>query len=131
MLKRINNFFDKLEDQIRIALSHHPILYSFIGAVGIILLWKGVWETAELFPILFGPVSVIVGTIILLVTGLLVSFFIGDRIILSGLTREKKLVEKTESEVRSEQQTERHIEAELKTIEGDLKKLEEKIDGQE
>lgn len=128
MIKRVISFFDKLEDKIRVALSHRPILYAFIGAIGIILLWKGVWETADLFPILFGPVSIIVGIVILLITGLLVSFFIGDRIILSGLTREKKLVEKTESEVRSEKDVERRMAAELKHIEADLHKLEEKMD---
>jgi len=34
MLKRIIVYFDKLEDKIRIALSHHPIPYALIGGVG-------------------------------------------------------------------------------------------------
>ena len=128
MVKGVIKFFDTLEDNVRIALSHRPILYSFIGAVGIILLWKGVWETAELFPILFGPVSILLGVVILLITGLLVSFFIGDRVILSGLTREKKLVEKTESEVRAERAAEERMAEELKHIEADLHALEKKIE---
>ena len=36
-------------------------------------------------------------------TGLFVSFFIGDRIILSGLKHKKKVEEKTEAEVREEE----------------------------
>ncbi len=103
MLKKTISFFDKLEDKIRGGLSHWPIFYSFIGGVGIVLFWKGVWEIAEYYPVLFGPASVLIGLIILLLTGLLVSFFIGDSIILSGLKHEKKLVEKTEVEVRSEE----------------------------
>lgn len=123
MTKRIWHFFDKLEDRIRISLSHRPILYALIGGTGIVLFWKGVWETAGFFSFLHGPGSIILGTVILLLTGLLVSFFIGDSIILSGFRREKKLVEKTEREVQAEQKTEELILEHLEVIE---KKLEEK-----
>ncbi|MDD2657072.1 MAG: hypothetical protein PHD04_00190 [Candidatus Pacebacteria bacterium] len=118
-------FFDKLEDKIRIALSHRPISYAIIGGVGIILFWKGVWETAEYFPMLFGPASAILGVVILLLTGLMVSFFVGDSIILSGVNREKKLVEKTEGEVRSEWDVDKHILKKLEDIEAELKKMQE------
>ncbi len=123
MIRRILTFFDKLEDTIRISLSHRPIIYAFIGGIGIVLFWKGVWETAELYPALFGPVSILIGVIILLLTGLLVSFFIGDSIILSGYNREKKLVEKTESEVRAEQSVMRSMASRLEVIETHVKKL--------
>lgn len=102
MYKNLDHFFDKLEDHVRGRLSRSPLLYSFIGGVGIVLFWKGVWETAELLPSLFGIPSLILGALIMLPTGLFVSFFIGDGIILSGIKNEKKLVEKTESEVRKE-----------------------------
>lgn len=122
MIEDIINFFDKLEDKVRIYLSHWPILYSFIGAVGIVLLWKGVWEVAQQYPSLFGLASVALGTVILLMTGLLVQFFIGDAIILSGMNREKKLVEKTEGEVKGEEVSIHHIVVRLQAI-------EKKIDG--
>lgn len=128
MTEKIITFFDKLEDKTRIALSHYPITYAIIGGVGIILFWKGVWETAEVFPILFGPMSMLIGIVVLLVTGLMVSFFVGDSIILSGFNREKKLVEKTESEIHSEKETIQHIVVELETIEAMLKKVKEKLD---
>ncbi len=128
MINRIICFFDRLEDKIRISLSHYPIPYAFIGGIGVILFWRGIWETADLFPWFSAPLSILIGLIILLLTGLLVSFFIGDSIILSGFKREKKLAEKTESEVRSEKDTMQYVVAELKTIDADLKKLQEKMD---
>ena len=90
---------------MRIELSHNPILYALVGAVGIILLWKGVWEVAELIPGLHGLGSIVMGVIILLVSGLLVSFFIGDSIIISGFKKEKKLVERTEKEILEAEKT--------------------------
>ncbi len=122
-VKKVTRFFDKLEDSVRISLSHYPVVYAVIGGVGVVLFWKGVWETAEYFPILSGPSSVLLGIIILLFTGLLVSFFIGDSIILSGLNREKKLVEKTESEVRAEKNSIQYIVAKLEIIEQNIERL--------
>src|SRR3989338_2815467 len=109
MLK-IYKFFDKLEDKVRGQLSLVPIIYGIIGGTAIVMFWRGVWHLADSFEqsggiwaLVFGaPVSVVLSAIVLLLTGLFVSFFIGDRIILSGLTHEKKIEEKTESEVRAE-----------------------------
>ncbi len=123
MFKKVFRFFDKLEDWVRANLSRHPILYALVGAVGIVLVWKGVWETAEFFPILHGPASVILGVFILLITGLLVSFFIGDSIIISGFKREKKLAEKTEREVLLEKEVMQNISEKLEHIEKDIHDL--------
>ena len=125
MWKAILSFFDKLEDWVRITLSRTPILYALIGAVGIILVWKGVWESAELIPGLWGPGSIIIGVIILLLTGLLVSFFIGDSIIMSGFKREKKLAEKTEKEVQSEKEVMQKISTKLDHLEQDIHELKQ------
>ena len=127
MVHHIVVFFDKLEDKIRARLSHKPILYAIIGGIGIVLFWKGVWETAEYFPVLYGPVSVVLGTVILLLTGLMVSFFIGDSIIISGFKREKKLADKTESEVRSEQEKVDYVISELKHIDAELLEIEKRV----
>lgn len=126
MLKKVIKFFDHLEDKVRSRLSRHPILYTIIGGVAIVLFWKGVWETAELFPFLFGPVSIIVSVIILLITGLFVSFFIGDRIILSGIKKEKKLVEKTESEIETEEEVLDEIQEDVARIEKEVHELRRK-----
>jgi len=125
---KVIGFFDKFEDRIRIALSRRPIAYAIIGGIGIVLFWKGVWETAELFPILYGPPSALLGVFILLATGLLVSFFIGDSIILSGINREKKLVEKTETEVREEQVAMQQMMDSLKAMERCLERFDKPRD---
>ena len=48
-------------------------------------------------------VSLILSIVILLMTGLFVSVFIGERIIISGLKQEKKIFDKTESEIKAEE----------------------------
>src|SRR3989304_1902308 len=102
MIKKVVKIFDKTEDKIRAILSRHPIIYAFIGGIGIVLFWRGVWHTADLFPFLDGPMSIVISVIILLFTGLFVSFFIGHSIILSGLKQEKKIEEKEISEIETE-----------------------------
>ena len=124
MVKRIVSFFDRLEDKIRIRLSHAPILYALVGAVGIILLWKGIWEAADYVPGLYGFGAIAAGVVILLASGLLVSFFIGDSIILSGFKHEKKLVEKSEIDIlKAEQSQTREILNKLEHLEHDIHEI--------
>jgi hypothetical protein len=52
----------------------------------------------------YEPNTIIWTVLLLLLTGLFVSTMIGDRIILSGLKHEKKVDEKTEEEIREEEQ---------------------------
>jgi hypothetical protein len=83
---KLLRFFDKFEDAVRGALSHWPIVYGFFGGVGIVLFWRGVWHTADFVSALLiarnggnatidfamlpdGPVSLLLGSIILLSTG--------------------------------------------------------------
>ena len=131
MFKKVFTFFDRLEDGVRIKLSHYPVLYALVGAIGIILVWKGVWEMAEYFPSLFGPASMLLGLAILLLTGLLVSFFIGDNIIISGFKKEKKLVEKSEKEImRAEQATTELLVTELRHMHHDLEEIKQNTGGE-
>ena len=122
LIKKIFHFFDRLEDHVRETLSRHPILYTFIGGVAIVLFWKGVWDTADMFPVLYGPVSIIISVSVLLVTGLFVSFFVGDVIILSGVKKEKKIIEKTETEIRTEEIKLSEIKREMDEIKNMLEK---------
>jgi hypothetical protein len=120
MKRNIANFFDKLEDKTRAQLSRYPFIYAFIGGVGVVLFWRGVWHIADdanLDPF----ISIGVGTLILLVTGVFVSAFIGSRLIISGLSGEKKLTEKTKEEIDAE-------EGQITKIQKTLNRVEEKIE---
>ena len=68
-----------------------------------------------------GPISFIVGLVILYTTGAFTSSFIGNELILSGLRGEKKLSEKTEVDLRNEVTAISDIKDELSII---SKKLE-------
>jgi hypothetical protein len=127
MIVKVIHFFDRLEDRIRKKLSHYPITYALIGAVGIVFLWKGVWEIAEQYPLLDGIGSLVVGLTLLLSTGLLVSFFVGEGIIISGVKGEKKLVEKTEDEVRSEEKTIEYLVTRVEKISEQIEVLEQSL----
>ncbi len=130
-MTKLLKFFDKLEDRVREHLSTTPILYAVIGGVAVVLFWRGVWHTADIFEsqggwqaVVFSPgVSLIISVLLLLVTGLFVSFFIGDRIILSGLKHEKKVEEKTEAEVREEEAIIVSVNAKLNRLQKELEEI--------
>jgi hypothetical protein len=143
MIKQIVDFFDKLEDHVRHYFSHYPILYGFIGGVGVVLFWRGVWHTTDFFSSLIfdwragsttidlaqmpdGPISFLLGTILLLITGLFVSNFIGNEIIISGLRGEKRVAEKTKAEIEQDTTTLADIRKELKEIKDTLRGLKNK-----
>lgn len=135
MFHVVYKFFDTLEDRIRGRLSRTPILYALFGGIGVVLFWRGVWHSADYFTYRYltgvlhseslegtimpwwdGPLSLVWGALILLSTGLLVSDFIGNEILLSGLKGEKKLTEKTVDEIEQEAN-------EVKQIRRDVRKI--------
>ncbi|MEI6396533.1 MAG: hypothetical protein WCO48_00430 [Candidatus Taylorbacteria bacterium] len=129
LFKKIVWFFDKLEDHVREHLSQYPIIYTIIGGVAIVLFWRGVWHTADILQakggwlelIFYEPNNLVIMTIVLLMTGLFVSYFIGDTILMSGLKKQKKTTEKTEKEVEEE-------EAELKGMRATIKEMKKEVD---
>ena len=135
IIKKIVRFFDKLEDNVRGALSRYPIVYACIGGICIVLFWRGLWHTADILMqkggffgfIFYEPITLLWTSLIMLMSGLFVSFFIGERIVISGLKHEKKVFEKTVSEVAEEESeivdTMKHIEI----IEKELAELSVKI----
>lgn len=76
-----------------------------------------------------GMVSIGLSVAVLLGSGLFVSFFIGDRIILSGLKREKKLEEKTKEEVEKEIGIDTQIKNKVDKIEHDIEEIKEALIG--
>jgi len=105
---------------MRIKLSRYPILYAFIGGVGITLFWRGVWHGADELN-LSSEASLVIGAVILVATGLFVSEFIGNRLIISGLIGEEKLTERAEGELETE-------ETQLKGLQNTLSRLEKKLE---
>lgn len=122
-MKKIIRFFDRMEDLFRARLSRRPIIYSLIGSIGIVLFWRGIWLIADMFPFMTGPVSAAAGLIILLLTGLLVSFFIGEQIIISGVKRDKRIDEKTEDEIRADGAVLREIKSDINQIKKEIEKI--------
>lgn len=124
--------FKEIHDKIHSHLSHRPILYALIGGVGVVLFWRGVWHLADSFDV-GNLLSILIGIVLLLPTGLLVSVFIGDHVIISGLRSEKKKTEETEKEVRREASVlgEAHWETEeiLRRLDRIEHKLEEREKG--
>lgn len=128
-IKDVIDFFDRFEDKIRAHLSKYPILYTLIGGIAIVLFWRGVWHTADILQerggwlewFFYEPNNLIISVIILLSTGLFVSYFIGDTILMSGLKKQKKITDKTEREVEEE-------EIELKNINSTIKEIKKEVD---
>lgn len=136
--------YKKIQRKIQNYLSHRPSFYALIVGIGIVLFWRGVWHSADEIhstvdyfssttsmdfissPWWDGPLSFIVGTAILYVTGAFTSSFIGNELILSGLRGEKKLSERTEAELKSEENTISDIKDELVLISKKLEILEKK-----
>lgn len=148
LLNNLYHLGDQLEDRVRGKLSHYPLVYAFIGGAGVVIFWRGIWHTTDflmehffvpintlsstserLLPWWDGPLSIVVGALLLLMTGLFVSNFIGNEIIISGIKGEKRLMDKTEQEIKDEVTFDikilnemRDITVRLKTIEKNLQK---------
>jgi hypothetical protein len=121
ILNVIHRFFDGIEDKARIRLVHHPIIYAFIGSVGIVSIWRGIWHISDDWGVSSWE-SLIFGMAITVLTGLFVSFFIGENIIISGLNKEKRIDEKTEEEIHKERTALDEIKKEIKEIKEILEK---------
>lgn len=75
----------------------------------------------RLFPILTSRFFLSVS--VLLATGLFTAFFIGDSILISGIKGEKKLIEKTEVEIKKESSALFDIKNELKELRAAVESL--------
>jgi len=125
-LQSIRRFFDKLEDKVRGRLSHIPIVYAIIGGAAHVLFWRGVWHLADDYG-LSSWGSIIIGTLVLLGTGLIVASFIGDSIIISGIKHGKKVTEKTEKEVMEGEYTLQNVHLHVINLEDQIKELKELV----
>lgn len=138
------NLFKKTQHKIQNYLSHYPKWYALIVGVGIVLFWRGVWHSADQIHTLItsfssessmslssspwwdGPLSFLVGCFLLFFTRAFTSSFIGSELILSGLRGEKKLSERTESDLKDEVMAIGDIKDELAIISQKLEILEKR-----
>lgn len=141
----IKKFFKEARDGLR----HYPVVYAIIGAVGIILLWRGIWHTADFLPMFFlsnngessldyvilwdSLISAAVGFILLLFTGLFVPDFTGAQTISSEIKAEEKIAEKTEAEEKSEtkrlEEIEKKFDEVTSHLDEHLENIEKKLEG--
>ncbi len=128
IIKNIVRFFDRLENKIRGRLSHYPILYAFIGGIGVVLFWRGVWHIADDMS-LGSVISLIIGSVMLLMTGIFVSAFVGSKLIISGLVGEKKIEEKEEQELETEEMRLKNLQSTLKRVEEKLEHIDREVEG--
>ncbi|MBP9864392.1 hypothetical protein KBC54_03015 [Patescibacteria group bacterium] len=145
-LQRKKQIPRSLVARIRMWLSHRPVLYAFLGGIGVVLFWRGVWltmdylmhvavatyamhHTIELGQILWwdGPLSLMIGSSILFFVGAFVSSLIGNELIISGLRSEKYLAAKEEKTIHSEAVDIRGIQHILSDVTVKLDTLEQKL----
>jgi hypothetical protein len=132
----------KIEYRVRGWLSRHPIFYALYGGTGLVLFERGVWHGIDALSEFLGTpvgmtsrdavvsfqdsgVSFLLGVVILLSSGIFVSQFIGNEIIMSGLRGEKRLTERTETEVRTETGALAEVLTKLDAIASRLEAIEE------
>lgn len=123
--KKIYDYFDILEDKVRAKLTHFPLIYALIGSITIVSIWRGIWEVSDQLGIP-GWTSVVGGIAIAMLCGLFVSFFIGENIIISGINQEKRIDEKTEKEIKEEDNILREIQRDVREVKEILIKKEDK-----
>jgi len=66
--------------------------------------------------------------VILLMTGVFVSSFIGNEILISGLKSQKKIAEKTEEEVKGEESDLTRLRKKIEKVEGDMVEIKAMLD---
>jgi hypothetical protein len=131
MIKILIRFFDRLEDSVRAKLSHRSIMYAFIGGATHVIFWRGIWITSDIIRdqggfigwLFYEPVALVWSTGILLLTGLFVASFIGERIIISGLKNEKRTDEKTADEIVKEEKEIKNLEKKIISISKDIEEI--------
>ncbi|KKS26683.1 MAG: hypothetical protein A2736_02855 [Candidatus Yanofskybacteria bacterium RIFCSPHIGHO2_01_FULL_41_27] len=123
----IIKFFDKLEDKIRHKLSRYAVVYALIVGFAVVLFWDGVERFVGGFDFFTPEISIIISVVILLLTGTMVSFFIGNETIISGLKTERRIDQKTETDIRAEEEKINHLHRVIEEIRQDVAEIKKKL----
>ena len=131
-MKYFTNLFLKIEDKSRNYFENFPFLHAFLAGIGVVLFWRGVWETSDRLGI-NSIWSIILGILILIIIGLFLQTFVGNTIIIKKVEGEKKIdlktktdVKKVEEEVVEEEITLGHLAKKLEIIESKIENLTKK-----
>ncbi len=137
-------FLTKLERAIRRRLKRHPLLYAFVAGVGVVLFWRGVWHFADFLALNFisandtttsidwasgldSALSLVVGGLLLLSTGLFVSELLSGEVLITRTEKEEEITGKTEKGVERESAELPHIEEEIHHIAKEIEDIEKDL----
>jgi hypothetical protein len=137
-------FLRTLEGKFRATLKRHPLVYAFVAGVGIVLFWRGVWHLTDFIGLIFfysndqvttidwpagidSVVSLVLGSFLLLSSGLFISEFLSGQILITDVKKEEKMAEKTEEDVQRESSELPSIEKDIQHIAAEIKDLQEHI----
>jgi hypothetical protein len=137
-------FLKSLAKKLRAMLRRHPLIYAFVGGVGVVLFWRGVWHFTDFLALILFPssdqvttidwttgidssLSLVIGTLLLLLTGLFVSEFLTGQVLMTDIKEEERLVKTTEKDIAKESSEFSPIEKDLQHIEEEIKNLENQV----
>ncbi len=119
-MKYVTNIFLRIEERARTYFERFPFAHAFLGGIGVVLFWRGVWEIADRMRI--DPiVSIVVGSLLLGCIGLFLHTFVGNAIIIKNVEKDKRMTKKAEHEIAA-------VEKDVKKEEVTLDQLSAKID---
>lgn len=119
-MKYFTNIFLRIEEKARAYFERFPFAHAFLGGVGVVLFWRGVWEIADRMHI--DPIASIgLGSLLLGAIGLFLHTFVGNAIIIKNVEKDKRLTKKAQHGIVA-------VEQNIKQEEVTLNQLSEKID---
>jgi hypothetical protein len=118
----VTTIFLKIEERARTFFARLPFIHAFLAGVGIILVWRGVWETADRLGIM--PLaSIAIGVVLLVAIGLYLQTLVGNTIIINEVKKDKEMTRRTEREIKVEEITMEVLAARLEMISAKLDSL--------
>jgi hypothetical protein len=119
-MKYVTNIFLRIEERARTYFERVPFLHAFLGGVGVVLFWRGIWELADRIQI--DPiVSIVVGSLLLGAIGLFLHTFVGNAIIIKNVEKDKRMTTRAEHEIAA-------VEKDIKQEGATIDQLSAKID---
>jgi len=117
----------KIENQARNFFENFPFIHAFLAGIGVVLFWRGVWETADSMK-LNSELSIIIGVLILGGIGLFLQTFVGNTIIIKNVEKEQKMEQSIKSEIEKTHQDTESEEVTLVQLAQNIEMLNVKID---